>query len=117
MTNPRNVSQLERIALRIREMREIFGYTTEKMAELTDLTEEVYLSYESGKVDLPFTLMHKCAQTFGIELTDILEGHSAKLTGYTVTRKGSGLTTASAEKGYVSAFSIQSTASAFLPSA
>ena len=95
MTNQYNVSQLQRIALRIREMRQILGYSTIRMAELTDLSEEVYISYESGEVDLPFTFMHKCAQVFGIEITDILEGHSAKLTGYTITRKGDGLTTAS----------------------
>ena len=95
MTNQYNTNQLERIALRIREMREILGYTTEEMAKRTDLTEDVYVSYESGEVDLPFTFMHKCAQAFGIEITDILEGHSAKLSGYTVTRKGEGLTTAS----------------------
>ena len=95
MTNQYNVSQLQRIALRIREMREIFGYSTSKMAEMIDITEEVYLSYESGEVDLPFTFMHKCAQAFGVEITDILEGHSAKLSGYTVTRRGEGLTTAS----------------------
>ena len=95
MSNQYNVSQLQRIALRIREMRQILGYSTADMAGLTDLSEEVYLSYESGEVDLPFTFMHKCAQVFGIELTDILEGHSAKLSGYTITRKGDGLTTAS----------------------
>ena len=95
MTNQPENNQLGRIALRIREMREILGYSTEKMAELTDLSEETYLSYESGTVDLPFTFMHKCAQVYGIEITDILEGHSAKLSGYTITRKGKGLTTAS----------------------
>ena len=95
MTNQPDNNQLGRIALRIREMREILGYSTEKMAELTDLSEETYLSYESGTVDLPFTFMHKCAQVYGIEITDILEGHSAKLSGYTITRKGKGLTTAS----------------------
>ena len=95
MNNQSNTNQLERIALRIREMREILGYSTEKMAELTDLSEETYLSYESGLVDLPFTFMHKCAQVYGIEITDILEGHSAKLSGYTLTRKGDGLITAS----------------------
>ena len=95
MTNNYNADQLERIALRIREMRRILEYSTSKMAELTDLSEEVYISYESGEVDLPFTFMHKCAKAFGIEITDILEGYSAKLTGYTVTRKGNGLTTAS----------------------
>ena len=95
MTNQYNTSQLQRIALRIHEMREIFGYSTSKMAEMIDITEEVYLSYESGKVDLPFTFMHKCAQVFGVEITDILEGHSAKLSGYNVTRRGEGLITAS----------------------
>jgi len=95
MNNQTNTNQLERIALRIREMRQILGYSTVKMAELTDLSEETYLSYESGTVDLPFTFMHKCAQVYGIEITDILEGHSAKLSGYTITRKGDGLITAS----------------------
>ncbi len=95
MTNQSDTNQLARIALRIREMRHILGYTTKEMAEMTDLSEETYLSYESGTVDLPFTFMHKCAQVYGIELTEILEGHSAKLTGYTITRRGEGLTTAS----------------------
>ncbi len=95
MTNPSDTNQLKRIALRIREMRQILGYSTSKMAELTDLSEETYVSYESGTVDLPFTFMHKCAKVYGIEITDILEGHSAKLSGYTITRRGEGLTTAS----------------------
>ena len=95
MTNQSNANQLGRIALRIREMREILGYTTAQMAELTDLSEDTYLSYESGTVDLPFTFMHKCAQVYGIEITDLLEGYSAKLSGYTITRRGKGLTTAS----------------------
>ena len=94
MTNQTDTNQLQRIALRIREMRQILGFTAKEMAEKTDLTEDVYLSYESGTVDLPFTFMHKCAQVYGIGLTDILEGQSAKLSGYTVTRKGEGLTTA-----------------------
>ena len=95
MLNKTDASQLQRIALRIRELRQILGYSTAQMAEKTDLSEELYISYESGTVDLPFTFMHKCAQVCGIEITDILEGHSAKLSGYTVTRKGEGLTTAS----------------------
>ena len=95
MATPNEMNQLERIALRIREMREIFGYTAAKMAELTDVSEEAYVAYESGTVDLPFTFMHKFAKVCGVEITDILEGHSAKLTGYTITRKGDGLVTAS----------------------
>ena len=95
MTNQTDTNQLQRIALRIREMRQILGYTTAQMAEMTDLSEETYISYESGTIDLPFTFMHKCAKVYGIELTEILEGDSAKLSGYTITRKGEGLITAS----------------------
>ena len=95
MTNQTEKNQLQAIALRIREMRGILGFTTAEMAEKTEVTEEIYCSYESGSVDLPFTFIHKCAKAFDLELTDILEGHSAKLSGYTVTRRGEGLTTAS----------------------
>ncbi len=95
MLNQTDTNQLERIAERIRELREILGYSTAEMAKLTDLSEDTYISYESGTVDLPFTFMHKCAKVCGIEITEILEGHSAKLSGYTITRKGKGLTTAS----------------------
>ena len=78
-------TQLMDIAMRIREMREILSFSMEDMAEKTELTPETYALYESGTVDLPFTFMHKCAKIFGIEITVLLEGQSAKLSGYTVT--------------------------------
>ena len=95
MAKQSDMNQLQRIAERISEMRRILGYSIEKMAQMTEVSEEAYRLYESGTVDLPFTFIHKCAKAYGIEITDILEGHSAKLTGYTVTRKGEGLVTAS----------------------
>ncbi len=95
MNNQSPVNQLMEIALRIREMRQILGYSMQKMADLTEVSEESYRLYETGTVDLPFTFMHKCAKVFGLEITDLLEGHSAKLSGYTVTRRGKGLVTAS----------------------
>ena len=95
MTNQSTVNQLMEIALRIREMREILGYSKQKMADLTEVSEETYRLYETGTVDLPFSFIHKCAKVFGLEITDLLEGHSAKLSGYTVTRRGKGLVTAS----------------------
>ena len=95
MTNQSTSNQLMEIALRIREMREILGYSMQKMADLTEVSEETYRLYETGTVDLPFTFMHKCAKVFGLEITDLLEGQSAKLSGYTVTRRGKGLVTAS----------------------
>lgn len=95
MSNQSTANQLMEIAQRIREMRDIFGYSVQKMAELTDVPQEQYRLYESGTTDLPFSYIHKCAKVFGLELTDLLEGHSATLSGYTVTRRGKGLVTAS----------------------
>ena len=91
MENAKN--QLLEVAGRIKEMREIAGYSVEEMAEKTDVTADEYCAYETGAVDFPFTFIHKCAKVFDIGITDILEGHSANLSSYTVTRKGCGTRT------------------------
>ena len=82
------------IAMRIREMREICGYSIAEMAEKTEVSQEEYRNYESGEVDFPFTFIHKCSLTFNIDMADLLEGRSARLSSYTVTRKGQGTETA-----------------------
>ena len=87
-------SQLMEVAFRIREMRGICGFTEAEMAQKTDTTPEEYRAYEGGMADLPFTFIHKCSLAFGIGITDLLEGHSAHLSSYTVTRKGEGQQTA-----------------------
>ncbi len=87
-------NKLFEVARRIKEMRSICDFSVEEMAEKTEVTAEQYIAYESGAEDLPFSFIHKCALAFDIGITDLLEGHSAKLTSYTVTRKGEGQTTA-----------------------
>ena len=79
---------LKEVAQRVREMREITGYSVADMAEKTEVSLEKYMEYESGAVDLPFTFIHKCALTFHIGMSDLLEGQSARLSSYTVSRKG-----------------------------
>ena len=89
--------KLLEVARRIREMREISGFTVDEMAEKTEVTSEEYLAYEEGREDFPFTFIHKCALAFGLGITDILEGESARLSSYTVTRRGGGRQTAEEE--------------------
>ena len=86
--------KLHEVALRIREMREIVGISEEQMAEKAEVTPEEYRQYEAGKLDFPFTFLHKCALAFHISITDLLEGQSAHLSSYTVTRRGEGTDTA-----------------------
>ena len=87
-------NKLKEIAFRIKEMREITGISIEEMAKKTEVTIDEYKEYEAGKLDFPFTFIHKCSQVFGIGITDLLEGESAHLSSYTVTRKGCGQPTA-----------------------
>ena len=75
---------------RIRELRLDCGYTPERMSELTGIPLEDYLRYESGETDLPFSFIHKCAMTFGVEMMELLEGSAPRLSSYTVTRRGGG---------------------------
>ena len=94
MNTNNTLMQLSEIATRIKELREIMGYSVAQMAEKTNVDEAQYLSYESGKTDIPFSFIHKCALAFDVEMTELLEGSSARLSTYTVTRKGQGQETA-----------------------
>ena len=80
-------------ARRIKEMREISGFSAEDMALKTGISLEEYLKNESGEVDLPFSFIHNCALIFGIDIADLLEGHSPRLTRYQITRGGRGKVT------------------------
>jgi len=92
-----NNTKLHDVAVRIREMRDICGFTEAEMAEKTEVTLEEYRQYEAGMLDFPFTFIHKCSLAFDIGITDLLEGKSAHLKSYTVTRKGKGQETAKEE--------------------
>ena len=90
-------NKLVEVAERISELRDIYGFSTGDMAEKTGVSLDEYLAYEEGRDDMPFSFVHKCALAFGVELTELLEGQTAKLTTYTVTRRGRGQTTANEE--------------------
>ena len=90
-------SKLMEVAQRIRDMREIFGFTEAEMADKTEVSVDDYVKYESGELDFPFTFIHKCTLAFGVGVSDLLEGKSANLLSYTVTRNGEGQETAKEE--------------------
>ncbi len=87
-------NKLVEVSARIKELRDIYNLSDVEMASKTGVSLEEYLAYENGTEDMPFSFVHKCALVFGVELTDLLEGQSAKLTTYNVTRRGQGQVTA-----------------------
>ena len=53
-------NQLREVAARIKELREISGFTVEQMAEKTEVSVEEYLILEQGVKDFGFTFIYKC---------------------------------------------------------
>ena len=82
--------KLHEMAQRIRDLREIVGLTAGDMARLTGVPLEEYLLCEAGESDLNFAFIYRCAQAFGVDVTDIIEGSSPRLSNYTLTRAGEG---------------------------
>lgn len=82
--------KIKEMAGRIRELREIEGYTTYEMAAKTDVSNEEYVLCESGSSDLNFAFIYRCALALNVDVTDIIEGHSPTLKSFTVTRAGAG---------------------------
>lgn len=82
--------KIKEMAKRIADLREIVGLTTAEMAVKTGVSEEEYLVCEAGERDLNFAFLYRCAMVLKVDVTDIIEGSSPRLAGYTVTRKGNG---------------------------
>ena len=78
------------IAARIRELREISGISQEEMAARTGITLEEYRRCEDGAQDLAIAFLYRCVLILGVDMGDLLEGHSPKLRSYALTRKGEG---------------------------
>ena len=82
--------KIREMASRIKELREIENISPETMALKTDVTVSEYISCENGEQDLNFAFLYRCALALGVDVTDIIEGHSPTLKSYTITKKGSG---------------------------
>ena len=83
--------QLNQVKQRIRELREISGYSAGEAAKLLDMNERAYKRCEEGNEDIPISLIYKAANLYHVDTTDILSGKSPKLTTISIVRKGKGI--------------------------
>ena len=82
--------KIREVAGRIRELREISGFTVEEMAQRTGISVEEYKACEAGRRNLSIAFLYRCVLCFGVDMGDLLEGRSPKLRNYDLTRKGEG---------------------------
>ncbi len=85
------MEQIQLIALRIRDLRDILGLSQEEVAQKSEMTTQEYAAYESGEKDFSFSHLFNIATTLQVDISDLLTGESPKLKGYVLVRSGQGL--------------------------
>ena len=83
--------QIRQISKRIKELREISGISVESLSKELNISEETYLEYESGEVDIPVSFLYEIANKFNVTLSEILTGEAPRLHTYSVVRKDKGV--------------------------
>lgn len=83
--------QIQMIAARIQELRQIAGLSAESLALELNIEPALLLEYESGTTDIPVGFLYKVAHKFNMELSALLRGDQPKLHVYSLVRKGKGL--------------------------
>ena len=80
--------QLKEMGLRLRELREINGFTEEELAKRLNMKTEDYCKYEEGETDFSFSFMFNVATIFGVDVFNLLSGNSPVLSDCAVVRNG-----------------------------
>ncbi len=83
--------QIKLIAERLKGYREIASISAETLSHELGINTELYLDYESGKIDIPVGFLIKVAQRYDIELSVLLSGENPRLHMYCIVRKGHGI--------------------------
>ncbi|MDR1210239.1 MAG: XRE family transcriptional regulator [Clostridiales bacterium] len=79
------------VARRIKELREIFGFSVAGAAKELGVAEAVYERYETSGDDVPISALYKLSKLYNVDTTDLIRGKSPTLTTLSVVKKGEGL--------------------------
>ncbi len=82
--------ELKEVGVRIKGLREACDVSVEEMAHDLGVDVESYTAWEDEGADVPISVIYHIAHKFGVDLTEILTGTSAKLSTYHVVRRGEG---------------------------
>ncbi|MCL2088793.1 MAG: cupin domain-containing protein [Oscillospiraceae bacterium] len=82
--------QMKQLAGRIKEIREICGYTAQDAAERLGIGVQKYLEYENSGENIPISVLYELTSYYGVDMTEILTGKSPRLSNYCVAKKGQG---------------------------
>lgn len=84
-------TQMEVIAKRIIELREILDIGADEMSEKLNIGISQYLDYESAKTDIPIGVLYAVSAILNVDPTELMSGDAPRMDGYSLVRKGGGL--------------------------
>ncbi len=85
------IPQVEQIAARVRELRDILDIDADTVAKNIGVSREVYDSYENATCDIPVGKLYLIATELGVDPTVLLLGDEPRMVDYTIVRQGKGL--------------------------
>ena len=83
--------EVKEIAARIRELREICGFSIESISEKIGVSVAKYSEFEESGIDIPISVLYELANIFGVDMTEIITGVSPKMDTYCIVRKDNGI--------------------------
>lgn len=78
------------IAARIKGLRLLTGISETEIAQKLGLPVEEYQKFEKGEDDIPISILYEIADSYGVDLTEVLTGVSPKLHDVCYLKKGEG---------------------------
>ena len=82
--------QIIEIAQRLAGLRDLLGIGAEEVAAVCNVSTEEYLGFESGKKDIPVSVLQNISKNYKVELTALLFGEEPNIKTYFLTRAGQG---------------------------
>ena len=80
--------KMKQIADRLKEIREISGFSADDTAARLGISPAQYLAYEVDGDNIPISVLYALANVYDVDITEILTGTSPRLSNYCVIRQG-----------------------------
>ena len=83
---------IKAVADRLKGLRDILDLSIEAAAATCGISAKEYMTYESGEVDIPLSVMFCMAKKYNVDLNSFLTGDEPHKVSYFVTPKDKGVT-------------------------
>ena len=83
---------IKAVANRLKGLRDILDLSIEAAAATCGISAKEYMTYESGEVDIPLSVMFCMSKKYNVDLNSFLTGDEPHNVSYFVTPKDKGVT-------------------------